>query len=157
MTMGETMSEVHVIGEGVFGWYRGERVSDRYGAVSLWAPDSTEEVDKPDLATDSIVGKSGKIRAVIIEARESGHIGDFFHGLGPNKPKEGDVIDLGIGEFFSERNYKEEVGVRPTHGNSVFWMNPNHLYRAHDSVVRLEFIEGDLEMDSWIQENEEEE
>ena len=154
------MSNVHVIGEGIFGWSRGERVGDRYGAVGLWeCIKKTDDAwgaefgDEVKLDVTGILTLRGKLRVVILETRESHHIGDMFHGLGPSTPKVGETIELGIGTLFIEFDDCEgggRVGVRPDEKRPHFWMNPQNLYRAHDQTVRLEFVEDDLDMESWI-------
>ena len=154
------MSEVQVIGEGIFGWGAGERRGDRYGAVALWEsiePDPTWGAkcgDGVKLDCGDAEGKKGKLRAVVLETRQSHHIGDMFHGLYPSTPEVGEVIELGVGTLFLQKAEwgDDIVGVQPEEDRSTFWMNPNHLYRAHDQTVRLEFVEGDLEMESWLEE-----
>jgi hypothetical protein len=150
------MSNVHIIGEGILGWGREERVSDRYGAISLFGADESEL----RLDVKSIAGKKGKLRAVVLETRQSRHIGDFFHGFRPVTPELDEVIELGIGTAFFEADETgggDRVGVEPEESRDYFWMNPQRLYRANDQTVRLEFVQGDMEMEPWIEENEEEE
>lgn len=96
-----------LIGQGVLNWNRTERVCDRYGAVHL-----SETIDsEPPLALNqSFVGNYGKLIAVVTEARESRHIGDFFRGVFPETPGVDDEIELGEGTLFFEGT---EVGLMP--------------------------------------------
>lgn len=154
---------IHVVGEGFFGWGGRERRSDRYGFVSLWKSIELKDGDhfatcglEIDLSLESIRGKQGKLRAVVLETRESHHIGDIFHGFSPSTPEVGDVIELGVGRVTIDHmdceNKTGRIGIRPDDEREVFWLNPHNLYRAHDQTVRLEFVEGDLEMEPWVEE-----
>lgn len=87
------------LGRGRLNWDSDERVSDRYGTVRLWAEDGSPV---PLAVGPGIEGTTGRLVAVVVEARRSGHVGDLHRGLRPTTPATGEVIVLGRGEFFSE-------------------------------------------------------
>jgi len=121
-----------LIGTGVLTWMHHERISDRYGSVYLndRATDGAVEMFFPE-------GK-GRLTALVIEPRKSGHIGDIFRGLFPRMPKVGDRLILGEGEAFSEEcEGIASVGVDPGDGRHSDWLNPRALYDCHESVVQL--------------------
>jgi len=138
-----------ILGRGVLNWPRGERVCDRYGLVTL-SPTSGGYNDVPDKPAGSYValdaatqaGKRGRIVAVVLEARESNHIGDLFRGISPSTPNVGEEIALGEGTLFYENAYDDVigVGVKPDQPRDSDWMNPRHLYRCHDQTVELRFV-----------------
>jgi hypothetical protein len=80
----------------------------------------------------------------VVETRQSGHLGDWFHGIGPTTPEQGEIILLGEGAFFSEKSEDLgclQVGLRPADKRQEFWLDPKALYRAHDQTVELYFEE----------------
>jgi len=125
-----------VIGTGALWWTRYERQTDRYGAVHLVDPaDNTLTIDT------SLVGKRGRLVAVVQELRPSQHIGDLASGHGKTKPLAvGDVVELGAGTLFveSSRDGDTEVGLKPDDGRDENWLDPKALYNCHAQVVRLE-------------------
>ncbi len=138
-----------IIGAGVLNWARAERISDRYGIVFL-QPLSGGYMNAPtsEAAKEFIPvvrqheGKRGKLVAIVQATRESGHIGDLFHGIGPRTPKVGQRITLGEGTLWFEpvEGVKElGVGVRPAVEENP-WMNMRSLYDCHDQTVQLVFI-----------------
>ena len=133
--MGSERDGLERIGTGVLSWKRGERISDRYGAVTLrGAADGGELVTLARLKE----GRAGQLVAYVVEGRVSGHIGDLFRGFFPPgaPPPTGQKITLGAGLLFFERG---AVGLRPDDGRKVDWLNPEALYVAHEQVVELYF------------------
>jgi hypothetical protein len=122
----------HVIGEGIFGWDRHERISDRYGSVKLF--------DASETAIDlsQIPEAAGTLWAVVVSGRKSPHIGDIFRGLHQSRvPNDGERWKLGEGMLFWE---EDSVGIRPRDGRDDDWLDPTALYLLHHSIVRLEFV-----------------
>lgn len=109
-----------VLGEGVLGWTSGERQIDRYGAVHL----NYGRKDKKDFA-EAPVGRLGELFAEILHSSSA----------------PGEVIFLGEGELFTERQYTGLVslGVKPVDGRAENWLSVEGLYRCDGNVVRLVF------------------
>lgn len=140
-----------IIGEGVLTWFRQERIGDRYGAVYLGTPSGqTHQFGGLDLEHGSKTldqkqeGIIGTLKAIIVEARQSSHIGDMFRGFKPNMPNVGDTITLGTGLLFFEEESEHgepyyQVGVKPIDNRNTDWMDPQSLYNCHEQTVRLEF------------------
>ena len=133
------MNERVILGTGQFGWQRRERVTDRYGAVALF-----DTGDGPALNLEvftRIEGQRGHLEAVVIETRQSAHLGDLFRGLFPETPEVGEVIRLcEPGVAFVERgDCGLQVGIRPDDDRKVDWLDPEAMYRCHDQTVRLVF------------------
>jgi hypothetical protein len=127
----------HVLGIGQVNWLPSERVSDRYGVVGLYDDAHWQS----EFDTRGIIGRVGTLRAVVLETRESDHIGDLFHGWLPGGAQVGDVVDLGVGRFFGERNeHGYFVGVEPADGRRSLWLDGPALYKCHSQTVRLEFV-----------------
>lgn len=142
------------LGVGVLNWPRVERVGDRYGIVYL-SPESggyhgtpVQRVGGRFAAIGATTpplehaGESGRLVAKVIATRESGHIGDFFHGVSPRTPEVGAAITLGDGALVFEDidgiDWKG-VGVRPADGRETLWMDLRALYDCHDQTVELWF------------------
>src|SRR5437762_4941332 len=75
------MNNQILIGRGVLTWNRGERITDRYGSVWLMQ-DGTEAQAKMLFPNGR-----GRLVALILDARQSSHIGDIARGIGPVKPQ----------------------------------------------------------------------
>jgi hypothetical protein len=126
-----------LLGLGVLGWSRYERITDRYGSVCLFQ-DSRNTLLPHNCQT--IAGTRGTLRAAVLEARQSSHVGDWARGLRPQTPAVGEVIVLGSGTaFVEEGDCGLQVGLRPDSGREVDWLSPKAMYRLHDQTVRLEF------------------
>ena len=128
---------------GIFSWPPRERRSDRYGTISITATnyDGSAEtfVNVDEARLRSLVGKRTRLVATVVEARESGHVGDLFRGIYPSKPNVGEVIDLGTGTFFIERDGETPcLGLIPDDHRDHDWFDPHKLYRLHDQTVSLE-------------------
>ena len=142
------------IGTGVLQWGRAERIGDRYGAVCLHKDMSSGEPDNVvDLDNKEIDGALGTLIAVILETRESGHIGDLFRGFQPGGAEVGDTIVLGRGNvFFTDSPHNEGydyewdvVGVKPADSSvnrdrETDWLDAGHLYQCHEQTVELFFV-----------------
>jgi len=126
------MNDQKLIGRGVLTWCRAERVSDRYGTVRLLQDGTKADVEL------SLPRGTGTLIAVVIDARQSDHIGDFFRSIFPKTPTNGDRLTLGTGEAFAEKvdGYRS-VGLKPADGRTRDWLDPNQLYRCHNSLVEL--------------------
>jgi hypothetical protein len=123
------------LGTGVLTWNRDERIEDRYGTIWLMAS-VTDETPVPFAQLKE--GSHGKLVALVLEARQSHHMGDLFREVFPVTPEEGESITLGEGTlFFDER----AVGLLPDDGRDVDWLDINALYRAHAQTVTLYFVE----------------
>jgi len=128
------MSDQILIGRGVLTWNKLERISDRYGTVWLHQ-DGTEEAP----VELHIPKGRGTLVALVIDARESDHIGDLFRHIYPVTPKTGDRLELGTGEAFAEKKGRSplSIGVKPDDGRKNDWLDPEKLYRCHNSLVEL--------------------
>lgn len=135
------MTDAVILGTGVLSWPRSERVSDRYGCVWLMA-DATQEQVLGGVAgvAEPHVGQRGRLVARVIEARQSHHIGDLFHGVRPRTPEVGAEIQLGEGELFvQQEELGWSVGLRPDDGRDRLWLDLRALYDAHLQTVELRF------------------
>lgn len=126
-----------ITGTGIFSWDGRERRSDRYGVFALDKTDDAGWSANPQ-AFDT---ERCHITVEVLETRESGHIGDLFRGIFPERPEVGEVIDLGTGTLFVER-YDWAcggfgVGLRPADDRDSDWFDPRSLYRLHDQTVRV--------------------
>lgn len=142
------MSEKSILlGKGILSWTRYERIGDRYGIVFLMQNGQTSETPERNgvqLEGHKLEGNKGKLVAIVLETKESTHIGDLFHGFFPSTPEVGEKIELGEGELFFEPHIGSSatydcVGLRPNDGRETFWLNPNMLYWAHEQLVELYF------------------
>lgn len=129
-----------IIGVGGLSWPRGERVSDRYGAVGLINGDSFNstdvELDRPS------EGARGRLVAVVKQGRRSSHIGDLFRGIAPLSDPLADGTErvLGSGVVFHDAcEGWQLIGLHPDDGRESDWLDPRALYDVHESVVELRF------------------
>jgi hypothetical protein len=146
-------AEEILLGRGVLNWDRFERVTDRYGSVTLTtALDSSQDAFDP-AAFRHLRGTRGQLVAIVEQTRTSRHIGDLFHGYFPTTPEVGERILLGTGIFHCYQGSAGwEVGLSPTTGPVTpagdvpgghagpHWLDPKALYRAHEQTVRLSFV-----------------
>ena len=132
------------LGPGQLNWLRTEGVSDRYGYVNLWKDGQEETYELPEAGKHQ--GKRGKLIAVVKETRNSTHIGDMFHGIGPSTPDVNDEIILGEGtlDTYTDGDGWTCVGLKPDGGRDYHWLDVPMLYRAHDQIVEL-FFEYEME------------
>ena len=138
------MYERVLIASGVLSWHKRERVSNRYGGFFLdEVPyNGQTPVCKPAFNKEAIrpfQGKHVKLTAKVIDARKSGHVGDFALGIFPSQPEIGEEIELGIGPL----NVYEEgdfncFSLLPSFDNrQELWLDPRKLYRLHDQTIEL--------------------
>lgn len=136
------MANAIEIGRGVFNWPRGERITDRYGALLLASDWESYEADHTTYVKfdEAIAGQHGTLHVEILEARQSPHIGDLARGIFPQTPEVGERIELGAGTlFFDDCDDDRAVGVRPDDGRDTDWLDPVKLYRAIHQTVALYF------------------
>lgn len=134
---------MEINGTGILGWDGRERRTNRYGTFVLMQSGyegngraKVEWSDSPGL----LLGRRVSIKALVMEARMSGHIGDLFRNIFPTQPEVGETIDLGEGTFFMENFGWHDgngigVGIVPDDGRDFDWMDPAKLYRLHDQTV----------------------
>jgi hypothetical protein len=137
------------LGEGVLTWSANERRSDRYGSVYLIAEghNSRSAGPSPSLVNRDLAMElnclPGELLAVVTEARDSTHVGDFFRGISPRRPKIGQIIILGRGNLFYELVPAGgvQIGLRPRdwRERASDWLDIRALYDAHEQSVRLFF------------------
>lgn len=142
----------HLLAEGELNWSRGERQSDRYGAVLIQTGGffaRTQEELAAELPAEyarfenAPIGALGRLLVEVTATRESNHVGDLEREIKPTTPEVGEQITLGEGELFVEIDERENVasiGVRPADGRETDWMDVQSLYRAHSQDVRLYFV-----------------
>jgi hypothetical protein len=137
-----------VLGQGRLTWNAPERRTDRYGSVYLLATGDSTTSDfsiAPLTVLNVIKNTIGQLVAHVVETRQSTHIGDLFHGVFPTTPEVGEEIVLGEGALFTEVSEEggltwTTVGVKPTDGRHLMWLDIHALYRAHEQTVVLEFV-----------------
>lgn len=118
-----------LIGRGMLSWPREERISDRYGLISLYQDSEQLELGCPE-------DDSGSLIAVVTDSKPSPHIGDCFRGLTPRQPSNGDIVVLGTGKVIGDPLH---IGLQPDDGRESDWLNPRALYDVHGSIVELYF------------------
>lgn len=136
------------IGKGIFGWYPTERRSDRYGNFNLMDEGLADDaraaytISMPKLL--GFADKKVRITCVVLEDRDSTHIGDMFHNIGPTRPDKGEVVELGVGILRVGLNpspapskESESIGLEPTDGRSTLWIDPRLFYRLHEQTVEV--------------------
>lgn len=142
-------NELKTLATGILCWEASERRSQRYGFVFL-CEKTYEGLAKasPTLNVDllnKIEEKRVHLIAEILQARRSGHLGDAALNILPERPKNGQVFDLGIGKFVTETcestPLKVQFGLEPSDGRPTLWLDPRILYRLHDQTVRILAIE----------------
>jgi hypothetical protein len=136
-------NSVHVetieLGLGQLWWPRFERQTDRYGTVFLLTGPDADTYVRFEGAP---VGQLGRLVAVVVETRRSGHCGDIARSLAPTTPVVGEEITLGAGTLFTETDadlgLTNAVGLVPEDHRDSDWLDPRALYRCHNQTVRLE-------------------
>lgn len=133
-----------LVGRGKLTWMKSERVSDRYGAVWLMSNNDsslTPHEPTPQPLWLPPATQLGSLYAKVIDARESTHIGDFFRGIVPKTPKNGDIFLLGTGTASVESVININTFLlTPTEPRDSDWLNPLALYNCHESIVELIWI-----------------
>lgn len=132
-------TETIELGLGQLWWPRSERQTDRYGSVLLLAG---SDADTYVSFENAPVGQPGRLVAVVVETRRSGHCGDIARSLAPTTPTVGEEITLGAGTLFTETDadldVPNAVGLVPDDHRDADWLDPRALYRCHNQTVRLE-------------------
>lgn len=131
------------IAQGILNWDGVERRSNRYGRIVVgdfnFNSDAkvTPFVDRDRLT----VFEAEKVRLVcrVVEARESGHIGDLALDIVPTMPMVGEEIELGVGRLrvctSSWDDALTALELAPDDGRAELWIDPRLLYRLHDQTV----------------------
>lgn len=92
------------------------------------------------------VGQPGRLVAVVVETRRSGHCGDIARSLAPVTSSVGEEITLGAGTLFTDSDadlgVPTVVGLAPDDHRDTDWLDPRALYRCHNQTVRLELRTG---------------
>lgn len=130
------MPQILTLGQGRFTWPRGERITDRYGAIGFEKGEEIGFAHGDMLA--KVEGQHGTLKARVITTRRSHHIGDLRRGLFPQRPIEGQEFALGTGTFRQEQG--EDIRVLtcvPDDGRQTDWYDPEVLYTLHDQDVLL--------------------
>ena len=139
------------VAQGVLGWGRSERISDRYGAV-FFASEPTPPIKSEDSlpaevfdSLSNVVGSEGTLSATVLTPRESGHIGDIIRGFVQDRvPETGETLVLGEGTLFVDSQpdpmYTAHIGVEPIDDETTDWLDPEILYTLHNCTVELSFI-----------------
>ncbi len=138
MTASTAHHERHVIGVGILTWDSEERRSDRYGYV--WLHQSGGSAAVPLDVPADLLDTPCALYVMVIETRQSAHIGDFFRGVFPRTPEVGQLIKLGMGLLSLTVSAKgdKRVGLIPVESrDSSDWLNIRALYDAHDQTVEL--------------------
>lgn len=126
------------LGSGILDWHPLERQTDRYGTVFMVGRHQTEE------AVHDFEGTRGTLLAEVTESRRPVHPGDPFHGVYPEKPARGDVIEQGRGVLSHlppvDTRFSRRIGLLPTDGRATMWLDIKALYRVHVQRVTLWFL-----------------
>lgn len=131
------MSEL-LLGSGWLNWDSGERISGRYGTVTLRSQ-ADPEANADSRFPNALIGESGKLYATVLAAD-------------PRVVAEvlpvGSVELLGEGELFREVSWHdaggpgtefEQIGVIPADGCAEEWLDPETLRLLHGQQVELSF------------------
>lgn len=148
MSAVRTPLQRHLVGRGMLTWPRYERVGDRYGTVGLQSGDdplvASGMADARDVRLHREVpeGTWCQLVAIVIQTRDSDHIGDLFRGFSPSTPLVDDEFVLGEGAvFYSDLDGWDLVGLRPEPDRTTDWLDPEQLYRVHSQTVELVLAE----------------
>jgi hypothetical protein len=131
--------DVTVLGTGILRWASDERISDRYGTVTLDRAPHGHPVDL--VVFDAApIGARGRLVAVVLHTRRSPHCGDLVRGFVPTTPTVGDTITLGTGTLIRGQTLHDgtEIGLAPDDDRARDWLDTHALYRCHSQTVRLE-------------------
>ena len=134
-----------LIGRGRLMWEGQERRSDRYGFVYLLeSGDSTTPtcVLAGMAVRPEHLGLRARLQATVLEARQSTHIGDLFHGVFPSTPEVGERIILGTGLLTVMKGFEGQmrVGLFPFDDErETMWLDIGALYRCHEQTVELRY------------------
>lgn len=122
------LSTEQIIGQGILGWWRSERITGRYGSISLY-----KEYESIPIGKD-LVGQRGSLSLRIVEVLKNRITDDGEDAT----PKVGDVLVLGKGTAFSDQEDDEYAfGVQPDDGRDEGWLNVDSLYTAWRQTVEV--------------------
>lgn len=131
-----------ILAKGILGWDGTERRTNRYGSIHLsgtpFNPTDGSAVVKYNLALlKRLHGKRVRLTVEIVESRNSGHVGDAFLKIVPQRPTVGEIVDLGVGDLGSAKGWDEmpDIFLTPKDPSKDLWMDPRKLYRLHDQTV----------------------
>lgn len=133
-----------LLGKGRLTWGRYERVSDRYGGVALMSDGDSltpPTDDKYEQFVDAPFGAHGTLMAVVLETRESTHIGDISRGLAPSTPEVGDRFVLGTGTLQRDNGvmWDQEIVLVPDDGRKDNWLDARSRSRPFCRCARTRF------------------
>ena len=137
--MNTTVINTYSLGSGELTWPRVERITDRYGVVTL------DKLLHP-ARISAAQGLIGRLYAQVLQTRQSPHIGDLARGFKPSTPEVGETIMLGEGTLFISTSAGDEgkctlIGIKPPDNRIQDWLDPQALYRVHMQTVELLFDE----------------
>lgn len=131
-----------VVGIGRLTWNKSERICDRYGFVYLMEFGDSRSIGEPPVVQPHFeaqhINTCVTLVAKVVEARQSTHIGDLFHGVYPRMPSVGQEIVLGSGLLKVQGNH---IGAAPFDDDrETMWLDIRALYDAHEQTVELSYI-----------------
>lgn len=131
-----------ILAKGILGWEGTERRTNRYGSIHLsttpYNPTAGSAIVKySHKLLERLSGKRVRLTVEVVESRDSGHIGDLFLKIAPQRPDVGEVVDLGVGILGSEVGWdgQPDIFLAPKDPSKDLWMDPRKLYRLHDQTV----------------------
>src|SRR5437899_6906721 len=112
------MHTKHLLGSGILSWHPSERITGRYGTVSVFAKDLVGAVSSTptDLAVHNLIGQHGQLIAV----------------------HDGNEHLLGTGMLFVEEHIAGQmsVGIRPDNPQpDEEWLDPTVLEQLNGAIV----------------------
>lgn len=134
------MTASYLLGTGRLTWPASERRTDRYGVVFLLQYGDSNSALTPPIATITLpfveeLNQEFEVVALVIENRESTHIGDLAYGVFPRTPEVGAEIVLGKGRLSVDS--KCFLQVTPKNPEKYPWLDMRALYDAHEQTVQL--------------------
>lgn len=149
------MKNAIYLGRGELSWPPFERVSNRYGMITLGEENRSTSTSHPPTAflldtVQSLLGRKGTLIALVKETRQSTHIGDLFRGIFPpplGSVRVGEEFILGTGTFFAVKIINGTVegtwgiGLVPRDLRVDDWLFVNALYATHEQTVEIWFKE----------------
>jgi hypothetical protein len=135
-------TDATLLGIGVLSWSRDERVTDRYGFVTLYATVDADKTVLSAIACRRVDRQRGRLVAQVVISRTSRHIGDIGRGIRPTRPEVGEIIPLidVDGELTTINDPLFSVGIIPDDRRPFDWFKPDALYRLHEQTVHLYFV-----------------
>lgn len=134
-------NDFNFIGRGILNWPSNERVSDRYGVITLFTDEYMEETIPLSIPPHI---KRAALLVEIVDTRDSQHIGDLFHGIFPITPDIGErfyLCNTGTVHLHEDGTH---LSIIPDDGRDEWWFNPDYLYRSHSQTVDLWLVSEDI-------------